>query len=154
AVEKGPDGEKFAGFVNEVGREASGLSEAMGLGLSLIPRGNPGRLLLLTDGRWTGRDPNPVAAAAAARGVAIDFRTQQRAAADYLVVVRLDAPPSAAPGESFLITAWVQSPGPRTAAVRLKRGEAVIAEGERELTAGLNRLTFRDRAGDPGSLAY
>ena len=49
--------------------------------LSLIPPGSPGTILLLTDGRWTGRDPGAAMLAAADRGVPLDFRLMQRSTA-------------------------------------------------------------------------
>jgi hypothetical protein len=48
----------------------------------------------------------------------------------------------------------VQSPVEQTASFEVTRAGKVIASGERRLTAGLNRLTFRDRAGEPGSQGY
>jgi Mg-chelatase subunit ChlD len=154
AVEQRPQTEKFAGFANEVGRDASNLAEAVETALSLIPRDAPGKVLVLSDGRWTGRDPALVASWAAARGVGIDYRHLQRPAASDLAVSRIDAPAHVAPGESFLITAWVQSPVPQTVNFELKRGDRVLASGERELTSGLNRLTFRDQATEAGNQSY
>jgi Mg-chelatase subunit ChlD len=154
AVERTPESGPFPGFVNEVGGNASDLAEALETALSLIPRGSPGKILVLSDGRWTGRDPSAVAARAAARGVAIDYRAMQRPAANDLAVARLEAPPAVAPEESFLITAWVHAPSAQTATYRLRRGDRVLAEGQQALAAGLNRLTFRDRAAEPGSQGY
>jgi Mg-chelatase subunit ChlD len=154
AVEQPPQTGKFAGFVNEVGRDASNLAEAVETALALIPRDAPGKVLVLSDGRWTGRDPTLVASWAATRGVGIDYRHLQRPAASDLAVARIDAPAHVAPGESFLLSAWVQSPVPQTVAFELKRGDRVLASGERELTSGLNRLTFRDRATEAGNQAY
>jgi hypothetical protein len=154
AVEQRPGTEKFAGFVNEVGGDASNLADAVDTAMSLVPRDAPGKVFVLSDGRWTGRDPALVASWAAARGVAIDYRHLQRPLASDLAVARIDAPAHVAPGESFLITAWVQSPGPQTVTFELKRGDRVIASGERELTSGLNRLTFRDKAIEAGNQNY
>jgi hypothetical protein len=124
------------------------------IALSLVPKEGPGKIFLLSDGRWTGRDPAQVASWAATRGVAIDFRPLQRIATNDLAVARLDAPASVAPGESFLLTAWVHSPIAQTVAFELRRGPQVLASGNRNLTAGLNRLTFRDQAGEPGNQGY
>jgi Mg-chelatase subunit ChlD len=154
AVEQPPRTEKFAGFANEVGGDASNLADAVQTALSLVPRDAPGKVFVLSDGRWTGRDPALVASWAAARGVAIDYRHLQRPLASDLAVARIDAPAQVAPGESFLITAWVQSPVPQTVPFELKRGDKVIASGERELTSGLNRLTFRDKATEAGNQNY
>jgi Mg-chelatase subunit ChlD len=153
-VENTPGSTIFAGFVHEVGGDGSNLSEALEKALSLIPHDAPGKVLVLSDGRWTGTDPAAVTARAAARGVPIDYRPLQRSAANDLAIARVDAPPSVAPGEAFLVTAWVHSPVAQKAHVELRRGDVVLASGEHALQGGLNRLTFRDRAAEGGTLSY
>jgi Mg-chelatase subunit ChlD len=145
---------KFPGFVHEVGPDGSSLAAAVERALELIPPDSPAKVLVLSDGLWTGSDPAAVTARSAARGVAIDYRPLQRSNANDLAVARVDAPPSVAPGEAFLITAWVHSPVPQSAQVELRRGEVVLAGGEQQLQGGLNRLTFRDRASEGGTLSY
>ena len=154
AVEQPPQPGRFAGFTHEVGAEASNLTEALEAAAALIPRDGSGRVLVLSDGRWTGRDPETALVGLASRGIAIDYRPMQRPAGNDLAIARIDAPTAAAPGESFLITAWVQAPTAQTATVELRRGSVVLASGQRQLTAGLNRLTFRDRAVSAGTQAY
>ncbi|MGH7171482.1 MAG: VWA domain-containing protein, partial [Gemmataceae bacterium] len=154
AVEQSPASGQFSGFIHEVGDDASNLADGLQTALTLIPRGAPGKVLVLSDGRWTGRDPAILAARAAARNVAIDYRSLQRSTANDLAIARVEAPPSVAPGESFLLTAWVQAPTPQTVSFELRRGEEILSSGKESLASGLNRLTFRDRAGDPGTLAY
>ena len=153
-VERAPDSHKFAGFTREGGADGSTLGEGIDTALSLVPKDAPGRLLVLSDGRWTGRDPAALAGLAADRRVAIDYRHRSRPAAGDLAVARVDAPTAVAPGEGFLITAWVQSPGEDTITYEVTRGDTVIASGEQRVTAGLNRVTFRDRAAEPGSQGY
>lgn len=154
AVDHAPQPGVFGGFVSQVGGDASSLAEGLNTALSLIPRDGSGRILLLTDGRWTGQDPLTAIPAVAARNVAIDYRDFQRTQAGDLAIARIDAPAMVSPGESFLITAWVSSPTAQEATLELKRGDAVISSGSKKLTTGLNRLTFRDRAGASGYLGY
>jgi Mg-chelatase subunit ChlD len=153
-VEHAPSSDKFAGFTHDVGGDGSNLAEALEKALSQIPNDAPGKVLVLSDGRWTGADPAAVTARAAARGVAIDYRPSERSVANDLAVARVDAPPSVAPGEAFLITAWVHSPVAQNARVELRRGDVVLASGEHQLQGGLNRLTFRDRSSEGGTLSY
>jgi Mg-chelatase subunit ChlD len=154
AVERPPKSGPFGGFTASVGGNASNLGEALDTALSLIPRDGPGRVLVLSDGRWTGRDPAGVAPIAAARGVALDYRSLQRAGADDLAVARVDAPATVSPGESFLITAWVHASTAQAASFELRRDGRILSSGKRRLTAGLNRITFRDRAVGLGHQAY
>src|SRR4051794_27736293 len=154
ALEHPPGAGRFPGFVHEVGGNASNLTEAVDRALDQVPRDAPGRVLVLSDGRWTGRDPAAVASRAAARGVPVDYRPLERAAADDLAVDRVDAPAEVAPGESFLITAWVRAPVAGAASFELRRGDQVLSSGQRQLAAGLNKLVFRDRATQAGNQPY
>jgi hypothetical protein len=144
----------FEGFRHQVGGNASSLGEAIETALSLIPRDAPGRLLVLSDGKWTGRDPATLAPLALARNIAVDYRALERPGAGDLAIARVDAPTMVSPGESFLINAWVQAPSAQKVTFTLKRGDAVIATGERQLVSGPNRLSFRDRAVQGGNQAY
>ena len=154
AVERAPEVGPFAGFAHQVGGSASNLGEAVEKALSLIPTDTPGRILVLSDGKWTGRDPLPFAATALARDISIDYRVLERPAAGDLAIAKIDAPALVAVGESYLLTAWVQAPEPGEVEFELKRGEDIIASGKRKVVSGLNRFTFRDRATVVGNQAY
>ncbi len=153
-VERAPDVGKFPGFVQEVGGDGSNLADALQTALSLVSPDAPGKVFVISDGRWTGSDPAGVVSRAAARGVAIDYRPLQRSVANDLAIARIDAPPLVAPGEAFLVTAWVQSPVVQSVTYELRRGDHVLASGEQQLTGGLNRLTFRDRSTEGGTHSY
>ena len=111
SVEQPPQRLCFAGFVNDVGNEASNLAEAVDRAVSLIPSGSPGRILVLSDGYATGSDVAAAAARAASADIAIDYRAMQRAGAGDLAIERIDSPQSVAAAEAFMISAWVDSPG-------------------------------------------
>jgi len=154
AIERSPQSGGFAGFTNEVGRDASNLAEAIDKALALIPQNAPGKILVISDGRWTGKDLATVTSKAAARGVTIDYRSLQRSSANDLAVAQIDAPVRVTPGEAFMITAWVKSPLRQEIAYELRRGGQILAAGKTNAVAGLNRLTFRDLAGEPGAQGY
>jgi uncharacterized membrane protein len=140
--------------VNEVGGDASNLADALEMALALIPAETPGKVLVLSDGQWTGRDPQVAAARAAARGITIDYRPLQRSAANDLAIDRIDVPQSVHSGESFLITAWVQAPIAQEVTFELRKDGKPLLAGKRKLDTGLNRLTFRDQAGNTGTQSY
>ena len=147
AVEQSPQSGKFAGFSAEVGREASRLADALDLALSLVGSGEPGRVLVLSDGRWTGRDVAAAAARAAAAGVAIDYRAIERPRAGDLAIERSRGRNRVLPGESFMITAWLDSPLGADGLLRTAAGGAGdIARGTQAVPAGTSRLIFRDTA--------
>lgn len=153
-VETTPDTGRFSAFQGESGADASNLRDALDTALGLIPPDSSGRVVVVSDGRWSGRDPSQAALAAADRGISIDYRLLERAAAGDTAVDTIDAPASVSPGEAFLIATSVRSPVPQEATIVLRRGGEVVAEGKQKLVAGPNRLTFRDRAARGGVQAY
>ena len=153
-VEQAPQSGKFAGCTAEVGREASQLANGLDLAASLVPPGDSGRVLVLSDGRWTGRDISAAATRAAAAGVAIDYRVMERSRAGDLAVESLQGPQSVLPGESFMITAWIDSPLKQTISYELHSGQQTIARGKQEVPAGTSRLVFRDTAAAHGVAEY
>ena len=154
AVEQFPQNSRFSGFVAEVDADASDLSRAIDAAVALIPRDAPGRILVLSDGRWSGSDPLSAAARAAAAGIAIDYRIMEREGHNDLAVAALDGPGRVAPGEGYMIHAWIQSPVRQEVSYRLIRGADVIAAATTEVSSGLTRLTFRDRAAESGAIQY
>ncbi|MGL4552979.1 MAG: VWA domain-containing protein, partial [Gemmataceae bacterium] len=144
----------FSGFNNPVSPDASGLGEAIELALGVIPPGGPGRIIVLSDGKWTGKDPTTLVAPALARNIAVDFRAIERPGAGDLAIARVDAPSLVSTGESFLVTAWVLAPEKAAINYLFRRGDEVLARGSRDVVSGLNRFTFRDRAVLAGNQAY
>lgn len=144
----------FQGFAADVGRQGSDLAAAVDAALGLVPPASSSRLLLVTDGRWTGRDPSSAAARSAMQGVELDYRLLERPATGDVAVERLEAPGEASPGEVFLISAWVRSPVRQEVEVSLRRGERVLASGRRRVGAGLSRFDFRERAAERGVHGY
>lgn len=154
AVEQLPQGGRFGGFVTELGKDASNLNDGLEKALSLIPPDSPGKIVVLSDGKWTGKNPANAAAIAASRNVAIDYRAISRTSANDVAITQLDAPARVAPGEAFMLTVWVESPTPQELTFELMNGAQVIGSGKREVSSGLNRLTFRDIAKEPGTQNY
>jgi len=154
AIERSPQTGAFAGFNNQISPDASSLNDAIEKALALIPQSSPGKILVISDGRWTGKEPASAAARAASRGIAIDYRSLQRSTANDLAIAQIDAPVTVTPGEGFMITAWVKSPASQEVNFELLRGGQTLAAGKTTVTAGLNRLTFRDLAEAPGAQRY
>ena len=153
-VERAPQRGGFSGFTARVGREHSSLNDALELALGLIPSSEGGRILLLSDGKWTGNDPLAAAARAAGRSVAIDYRLQARPQVNDLALQSFQTPPSALPGQGYVLSAWVQSPVDQEIQYQLRRGSTLLASGSRHVPAGLSRLMFRDRAANAGVYDY
>ncbi|RCK80240.1 MAG: hypothetical protein OZSIB_3422 [Candidatus Ozemobacter sibiricus] len=152
AVELAPGQAPFQGFVQEIGRDGSVLGEALDKALSLIPADAPGRLLVLSDGNWTGIDPARAVHRAGRRQVPIDYRLYGRSGLLDLAFDRIDVPAMVQPRESFLLTCWVRSPIAQEVRFEAWRGQVRLASGMRKVPAGLSRLFVRDQAGDEGGV--
>lgn len=153
-IDRTPQQGKFGGFTSTILPDGSNLKDAIRMSLSLIPQGAPGRILLITDGKWTGGSPQTLSSIAATRGVALDYVLMNRAIDNDVAVSRIEAPNSVNPGQAFLVTAFVRSPTSRTIRYTLKRGGVVISRGTQKVEAGQNSLVFRDRSGQPGTMQY
>jgi len=153
-VEQSPQRANFGGFTAQVGPEHSDLNSALESALSLIPSDGSGRILVLSDGRWTGKDPIAAAARAAGRAVPIDYRLLARPQVNEVAIQSFLAPDSVQPGEAFVLSGWIRSPADQEIQYQLRRGLNIIASGSRQVPAGVTRLMFRDRAGDAGVYDY
>lgn len=153
-VEAAPGGQRFASFSHDPRPDHSNLAGALETALSLLPGESSGRILVLSDGRWTGKDPFGPAARAGARGIAVDYLFSERRTAGDIAVRRFQTPLEVHPRQAFLLTAWIDAPEAIEATYRLTRGTAVLSQGTRALQPGSNRLMFRDIAGKPGVMVY
>jgi Mg-chelatase subunit ChlD len=153
-VEQTPQRSEFGGFSAQVGPDHSSLNEAIATALGLIPPEGGGRILVLSDGKWTGNDPAAAAARAAGRGVPVDYRMLSRPQVNDTAIQSFSAPASVLPGQAFVLSAWVQSPTEQEIKYQLKRGDNTISSGARKIPAGLSRLMFRDRAAVAGVNEY
>lgn len=153
-TEQSPSASAFTGFTGVVDNEASEINSALDAALALIPSSSPGRILILTDGQWTGADPAEAAARAAARGIGIDYRMISREPGMDTAIARLDAPGTVEPGEAFMLAAWVSSSVSQEISYVLKRSGVTISTGKTKVSAGLSRLLFRDQAPQSGTCEY
>lgn len=154
AVEQSPQQGAFNGFTSQVGADQSRLADGMELALGLVPAGSPGRVLVLGDGHWTGRDPLEPAQRAALRNIPVDYRLLQREILQDLSIHSVSAPQAVAQGQSFFVHAWVESPVDQEIEYALTRGGQKIAGGRKALVQGMNRIVFRDRLERAGAASY
>ena len=153
-VEQSPQRNEFPGFTAEVGRDHSSLDAAIESALSLIPSDGGGRILVLSDGKWTDKNPTAAAARAAGRNVPIDYRLMTRPQGADLAIQSFLAPQSISPQQAFILNTWVQSPVDQEIRYQLRCGDDIISAGSKKVSAGLSRLMFRDRATAAGAREY
>ena len=152
--ELAPGEDKLEEFQSAANQSHSRMSTGLEAALSQVPSGDSGRILMLSDGHWTGSDPATVGARAAGRGIPIDYRWQSRSRTDDLAIRDLQAPASVTPGQAFMLSGWVQSPTAQTVEYQLTKHGQVISSGQRQIPRGLSRLLFRDRAKIAGTAEY
>jgi Mg-chelatase subunit ChlD len=153
-VEQSPQRVEFGGFAAQVGADHSDLNSAIESALALIPPDGGGRILVLSDGKWTGKDPAAAAARAAGRGVSVDYRLLARPQINDTAIQSFLTPQSVLPGQAFVLSAWIQSPVEQEIQYQLRRDDEIISSGSKQVSAGLTRLMFRDRAETAGVNEY
>jgi uncharacterized membrane protein len=141
-------------FVQTVDADGSDLGGAISLAASLIPRGRPGRLIVLSDGESNGTPVPSAAYEAASRGLPIDFRAFSRGEAADLAVESLDLPPSVDEREPFQFTASVRTDRTVDSEAILLRDGVEIARTARRFQPGATQLMFRDFVDRPGVARY
>ena len=73
-LEQSPGSDTFKGFTSVLSdRNSSDLNKALTFALNQIPRDTPGRILLISDGKWNGLSPEKVFLTAAMRKIKVDF---------------------------------------------------------------------------------
>jgi Ca-activated chloride channel family protein len=135
--------------------DATDLRAALEFAGAALPANRPGRLVLESDGRWTGEDPLGAAASLAERGVEIDVLPAPPDLRPEAGVARIEMPASVRTGEVFDLTAIVHSTVPAPEAVlRLFQNNLLVAELRRDLDAGDNAVVFPNVRAEDGMALY
>jgi hypothetical protein len=143
-----------ADFVQQVDADGTDLGGAVSLAVSLIPRGRPGRIVLLSDGEANGSPVMAAAHDAGARGVPVDFRLFTRGDAADVSVESLDVPGVVDEREPFQFTASVRTDRTVETDAVLFRDGVEVARTRRTFQPGATQLTFRDLIDQPGVARY
>ncbi|GAB4271914.1 MAG: VWA domain-containing protein [Candidatus Rifleibacteriota bacterium] len=153
-VEMAPARSSFSGFSADINAEASNLSEGIEKALALIPSESSGRIVVISDGQWTGRDPRLSAFKAAKRGIPVDFRLVTRSYAKDLAITSFRLPGLLSPGESFVISAEIYSPVEQVGQIELNCSGIPVSSFRKTLRPGRNTLIFRHSAPDSSVVKY
>ena len=154
-IERLPEAFGEAGvFLQEVDGDGTDLGGAITLASTLIPRGRPGRIILLSDGESNGTPAMAAAHEAAARGLPIDYRAFSRGEAADLAVESLDLPGTVDEREPFQFTATVRTDRSVHSEAVLLRNGIEVARTARTFQPGATQLTFRDLVDRPGVARY
>ena len=153
-VEQMPQATPFGGFVHAVDTDGSELAAALDKALELCPQDRPARILVLSDGRWTGLDPRTLTGRLAARKIPVDYRLLTRSSAGDLAIAEITAPSRVETDAGFYLFAWLDVPIAQKVRAELRLGDTVLGTVEQEFTAGRHRIAFRLRAQEPGTYDY
>ena len=152
-LEKMPDPESFGDFIGSYNGTASKLAEAVQTAKALIPKDRFGKLLILSDGRWTGLNPGDLKNEGFSK-TPIDYRLVQRSPKNDLAVMDIELPDSVEPGESFMFPVELHVPAMAEISYKLSRNKIPIATGKIKLEPGRRFLYFTDRLTIPGNNKY
>ncbi len=145
---------EFTTFQRNVEPDSSDLAGAIQVALDMIDDAAAGKLVIISDGEYTGTDPTQEAWRAAARGVPIDFRHILRPSLADAAVEDLQLPLQVQPGESFSFAGIIAATGALEVGFTLRRNGVKITTGTTSLRIGRNRLLFRDRPTEGGIAEY
>ncbi|MDR2642708.1 MAG: VWA domain-containing protein [Planctomycetaceae bacterium] len=155
-LERIPAGNNSLGEFNEFrgagSFDASNLHDAIDHALSIIPNGEKSRLLVISDGRWTGEPPDQLISRLVQRGIPVDYRLVERSHVGDVAVLAIDAPERVLPGEVFKVTGTVYVPVAQNIGYELMCNGVKTASGIRPMDAGSNRIDFMLKAGVPGTM--
>jgi uncharacterized membrane protein len=142
------------GYLKDVNPNGSDLDAAILTALDRVNPDRPARIIVLSDGEATGREPSSAARRAREQGVPVDCRVFERLDAGDLSVESVLLPQTIVPREPFQYSVWIHADREADAAVRVLRDGREIARKEQHFDHGMNRVLFRDLLEDGGSHAY
>jgi Mg-chelatase subunit ChlD len=140
--------------------DSSELSEALQTALSLAREDRNSRILILSDGEYTGRNPIQEAQIARQRKIPVLYRNLKQAEIFNLTIRDIDTPGKILTNEPFRIVFKVSSMTDSPGRYRLYRNDQVLGAAENEgwrsrnFQAGNNILSFTDTPVNAGIYSY
>lgn len=127
---------------NRVVRDGSDIAKGLGLAAAMLPEGNQGRVVLISDGNETEGSVLPVLDDLKSRGIAVDVLPVGFNLDKEVWLERLDLPKVVKKGETYEAAVLLSSLAPGKGKLRLAENGKVIAEREVEYGAGKSRFTL------------
>lgn len=136
-----------------VNSDASNIDEALTLATNLVSPRRYTRVLLLSDGQYTGKSPL-TNLSFDKNGVELWYRNCGKNYMDDIAAGTLYVPDEILPGTGFIINYTIYSTLPDEAQVTLVRNKLKIIDGKVNLKPGWNNFFARDIADSPGIFEY
>jgi hypothetical protein len=140
----------FETINSRVGKDGSNLSKALGLAAAMLPEGNQGRVVLISDGNETDGNVAASLDELKSRGIAVDVLPVGFAYEKEVWLERLDLPRVVKQGETYEAGVLLNSLNAGKGTLRLQENGKVIFEKPVEFTPGKNRYTLPLYLREPG----
>jgi uncharacterized membrane protein len=132
----------FEMIASRVARDGSDLAKGLSLAGAMLPEGNRGRVVLISDGNETEGSVLPVLDELKSRGVPVDVLPVGFSLEKEVWLERLDLPRIVKKGETYDAVVLLSALTPGSGKLRLAENGKVIAERDVQYNAGKNRFTL------------
>ncbi|MAT14210.1 MAG: hypothetical protein CMJ46_02960 [Planctomyces sp.] len=145
----------YEGAINSlVDRGATNIEEALSLAGAMLPEGNQGRIVLISDGIETEGNLNRIVDELISRGIMVDILPIEYTYDSEVWLERLDLPHSVKIGENYEASIVLSSLKPGKGRLNLYENGEKIAEQEVEFEAGKNRFVIPIQLRNAGYYEY
>ena len=132
----------FETINSRVDRAGSDIAKGLGLAAAMLPEGNEGRMVLISDGNETEGNVGPMLDELKSRGIAVDVVPVNFNFPKEVWLERLDLPRAVKQGETFDATVLLNSLTPGKGKLRIAENGQSVFEKDVEFTAGKNRFSL------------
>jgi uncharacterized membrane protein len=144
----------FETINSRVARDGSDVAKGLGLAAAMLPEGNQGRIVLISDGNETDGSASAMLDDLKSRGIAVDVLPVGFEYEKEVWLERLDLPRVVKQGETYEAGVLLNSLTPGKGTLRLQENGKVIFEKPVEYTAGKNRYSLPLYLREPGYYEY
>jgi len=152
-VEQMPELARFPEFRGFYGGHGSRLATALATARAIIPKDRHGRILLLSDGRFTGSSPLDLSLKRK-DDIPVDYRTLDRPPGLDLAIMKIELPERVERGAAFQFEAEILVPESTEVSYQLHRDKQLLSTGKIKLAEGRRHLLFQDRLVIAGNARY
>ena len=149
-----PETNELPKGTGDFGGNQSALNEALEIASGMISDNAPGRILLISDGKYTGEHPDEIFAKLAVRGIGVDYRLRGAKSFADLAISDIIAPNIVASGEFFTVKVQIFAPQKCRVNCQIVRDKKIVLKDKLELHSGVNTFTFRDSLIDEAVALY
>ncbi|MBR4759638.1 MAG: VWA domain-containing protein, partial [Lachnospiraceae bacterium] len=132
----------FAGMQTSPAAHATDMEAAVSTGISMLPEGSAGRLVLLTDARQNRGDIRNMTPAITAGGIELCGLFFETETGNDCYIADAKMPTSLHPGDAYRLDVSVESNYDTPARIEISSGSRVISQKEVQLSKGSNSFVF------------